>query len=98
MLAQQACEALRQARVLKIRHGGLDRWVEIHAVGRSREGPDVMRCWQVRAGGTPSPTVGWKLIRLDEASQPRLTNEASAAPRTGYRRDDRDMIEIFGQA
>ncbi len=97
MLASEACEALRSGRVLRIRHERRDRWVEVHAVGKDRQGHKVMRVFQIRGGDIESEAVGWRLIRLKEADKPRPTKEASGAPRTGYRKDDRDMSEIYEQ-
>jgi len=97
MLAKEACEALRLGRVLRIRVGRHDRWVEVHAVGRDKEGQEVMRLFQVRGGDIQSEAIGWRLMRLSDAQKPRITNEASGAPRTGYRKDDRDMTEIYCQ-
>lgn len=97
MWTQDACAALERRRVLELRYDGFSRWVEVHAVGISTAGHDVMRCWQVRGGSVSGETVGWKLMRLDEAWQPFLTAEQSLAPRPGYKRGDRDMVRIIAQ-
>ena len=88
MWMNTACDALRQARVLELRYDGSTRSVEVHAVGYSRPGHAVMRAWQVRGGSASGERVGWKLMRLDEASAAHVTDEPSEAPRRGYKRGD----------
>jgi hypothetical protein len=43
-----ACDALRQRKRLELRYDGYTRVVEVHAVGSTKDGNDIMRVWQVR--------------------------------------------------
>ena len=88
MLAATACRALREGKCLRVRYGGYERTVEIHVVGRSGEGRDMMRVWQVRGGSASGEGVGWKMLRLDEVQSSRITDERARVPRPGYKRDD----------
>lgn len=97
MWTQTAIKALGEGVVLELRYDGFVRCVEVHAVGSSREGHTLMRCWQVRGGSQHNEPVGWKLMRTDEAAQAFLTNEKSLAPRAGYRRGDRAMATIIAE-
>lgn len=85
------CDALRQGKCLELRYDGFSRVVEVHAVGTSEEGNDLMRVWQVRGGSVSNERTGWKLLRLDEAFGASVTNEKSEAPRSGYKRGDKAM-------
>jgi hypothetical protein len=38
--------------------------------------------------------MGWKLMRLDEASSANILDEVSEAPRSGYARADKAMSSI----
>lgn len=87
----EACNALRQGKCLELRYDGFTRIVEVHAVGTSEEGHDLMRVWQVRGGSVSKERTGWKLLRLDEAFGANVTNEKSEAPRNGYKRGDKAM-------
>ena len=92
-----ACQALRAGKCLQISYDGYMRIVEVHAAGFTDEQHAVMRVWQVRGGSVSNEPVGWKLLRLDEARAFALTGEASAAPRRGYKRGDRNMARIVCQ-
>lgn len=90
------CAALRAGVCLQLNYDGHHRVVEVHAVGSTADGNDVMRVWQV-SGGSNSGDMGWKLMRLDEASSLALTKTPSHAPRQGYRRGDKQMAMIVCQ-
>lgn len=83
-----ACEALQQGCCLELQYDGYSRIVEVHAVGTTRDGNPIMRCWQVRGGSVSGERAGWKLFRLDEARGGLIYKERSQAPRTGYKRGD----------
>ena len=87
-----ACKALNQGKLLEIQYGGYVQVVEVHAGGLTRNGHQVMLVWQLRGG-----SVGWTLLWLDDIVGYRIIGEASAAPRPGYRRGDKDMETIFCQ-
>ena len=91
MWAQVACEALSAGKVLNLRYDGYDRCVEVHAVGVTKEGHVVMRCWQVSGGSESDHPVGWKLLRLDKATSAVISDQGSMAPRSGYNPPDRAM-------
>jgi hypothetical protein len=97
MWVQLACEALQFGQVLEIRYDGYSRSVEVHAVGLTKEGNAVMRVWQVSGGSASNEPVGWKLLRLDEATGAIVTQQRSLAPRPGYKRGDTVMRQITCQ-
>ncbi|MEP0325112.1 hypothetical protein [Bauldia litoralis] len=92
-----ACEALRKGQRLNVVYDGYSRVVEVHAVGETKKGDEVMRVWQVRGGSVSNEPEGWKLLRLDEATSFGVLDERSLAPRNDYRRDDRVMARIYCQ-
>lgn len=97
MRMEAATEALTRQRCLEVRYDGYVRVVEVHACGFTRQGNAVMRVWQVRGGSASGERAGWKLLRLDEARALSVLEEASEAPRRGYRRGDADMSRIVAQ-
>ena len=64
----------------------------------TKEDNDAMRVWQVAGGSVSNEPVGWKLLRLDEATGANLTTERCLAPRHGYKRGDRAMERIMAQS
>lgn len=92
-----AIEALNAKRRLEIQYDGYVRVVEVHACGYTSKDHAIMRVWQVRGGSVSGERAGWKLLRLDETRGIRILEEASDAPRPGYRKGDRDMARILAQ-
>jgi hypothetical protein len=86
MSVHTACEALRSGHVLELIYDGYSRFVEVHDVGFTEDDNPIMRAWQVRGGIGNSEPIGWKLLRLDEASEAIVTHQRSLAPREGYSR------------
>lgn len=97
MNIQTAAEALRTKRCLEIRYDGFIRIVEVHACGYTSENHAVMRVWQVRGGSVSNELSGWKLLRLDETRGLQILDEPSQAPRRGYSRGDKAMMNIVAQ-
>jgi hypothetical protein len=97
MWVQVACEALRSGHVLELRYDGYSRSVEVHAVGFTKEDDAVMRVWQVSGGSVSNEPVGWKLLRLDEATEAVVTKQRSLAPRPGYKPGDPVMQQMTCQ-
>jgi hypothetical protein len=90
-----ACQALQQGRILELQYDGYSRCVEVHAVGTSTAGHQVMACWQTSGGSSGGEVIGWKLMRLDEVLRAAISSQASAAPCDGYRRGDKRMQRII---
>lgn len=91
------CNALNKGVCLEIQYDGFSRIVEVHAVGISTAGNEVMRVWQVRGGSVGGERTGWKMLRLSETLGLKLTDEKSLAPRPGYKQDDPHMTRIICQ-
>jgi hypothetical protein len=97
MWSQTACQALRDRCVLSLQYDGYSRAVEVHAVGITKDRNEIMRVWQTAGGSKSNEPVGWKLLRLDEATGASISNQKSMAPRNGYARNDPAMQRIICQ-
>lgn len=95
MWAEVACQAPKQGRVLRLQYDSYIRSIEVHAVGITKDGNDIMRVWQTGGGSVSNEPVGWKLLRLDEAGGASITDTPSSAPRMGLKRGDRAMERIY---
>lgn len=98
-IARAALTALASGVVLDVKYEGLNRLVEVHAVGISTKGMPVMRVYQLEAGqshsGAPSP---WRLLSISKIEEiPQLVDVKSLAPREGYRKGDKGMCHIFAE-
>jgi predicted DNA-binding transcriptional regulator YafY len=89
-----ACDALSAGKRLSITYGGHTRVVEVHAVGTTDDGNPVMRAWQVSGGSRSRNPDPWRLFRLDRTWQYAILDEASEAPRRGYKRGDSHIARI----
>jgi hypothetical protein len=97
MLVQTACEALRSGHVLELQYEGYSRLVEVHAVGFTEEDNPIMRVWQISGGIDKKEPVGWKVLRVDEATEAVVTHQKSLAPRPHYQPGDKEMQVITCQ-
>ena len=66
-------------------------------LGFTKEDDAVMRVWQVSGGSASNEPVGWKLLRLDEATEAVVTHQKSLAPRAGYKPGDPAMQQMTCQ-
>ena len=66
-------------------------------MGFTKEDNPVMRVWQVSGGSVSNEPVGWKLLRLDEATEAVVTQQRSLAPRPGYNPGDPVMQQMTCQ-
>lgn len=95
MLRDEASNALRKGRRLQLSYDGFVRVVEVHSIGRSRDGHTLMRVFQVRGGSQSRERSGWKLLRLDGIATAAILDERSEAPRAGYNPDDKAMAHTY---
>lgn len=88
--------AIRGLQVLTVTYNGHTREVEPHAVGSTKRGNDVMRCYQVR-GQHEKDGHEWDLLTLDKIQSMRASGRQFAGPRADYKRDDKAMAHIYAQ-
>jgi len=97
MFVDAACQAIREGRCLEVTYDGRTRMVEVHAVGYASTGNLVMRVWQVSGGSRSGARTNWRLMIVGKAWLARLSDTRSQAPRSGYKRGDKDMERIICQ-
>lgn len=86
--------AIRSRHVLTFMYGGVRRTAEPHAVGVSKFGNDVMRCYQT--GEEPVPEgQEWLLCELAKISGLADTGTTFSGPRPGYKKGDKDMMRWY---
>lgn len=77
-------------------YGGLQRIVQPVAVGISRAGNEVLRCYQI-AGGHIASGHDWDLFDLSKISGLSTTGKHFQGNPPGYRRGDKGMTTIYAQ-
>lgn len=95
-MLQTIVDAIHSHQVLAFSYSGLERLIEPHAVGISRTGKQVLRCYQIQ-GGHITPGHDWDLCELAKIRDLRTTGSTFLNPRPGYKRGDRHMLEIYAQ-
>lgn len=74
------------------------RVVEVHAVGTTKTGKTCFRGYQVAGGSLSGEDEGWKLFSTNRIhEEPRILDDASLAPREGYRQGDSAFTVIDAQ-
>lgn len=87
-------DAIQNRKLLSFTYESLFRIVEPHCYGKSPKGNYCLRAYQVD-GESSTGYMGWKLFDLSKASNIQLLDSAFETIREGYKKGDRQMIEIF---
>lgn len=89
-------KAIQERREITFTYGGIARIAQPCALGISRSGNEVMRCYQVGGGHV---TLGheWDLCELSKVHNLVVTNTTFQGEPTGYRPGDRGMTQIFAE-
>ena len=95
-MKQIIIDAINNLQVLKFTYSGIDRVVEPHAIGISRTGKVLLRCFQT-LGGHVTPGHEWDLCELNKISNLSVSGDYFQAPRPGYKKGDSLMINILAQ-
>lgn len=86
--------AIRNRHVLTFVYDGIQRTGEPHAIGVSKIGNDVMRCYQTH-GEHISPGQEWELFELSKISKLTDTGTSFAGARPGYKKGDKGMLRAY---
>lgn len=89
--------AINNRSVLKFKYKGFDRVVEPHAVGVSKKGNTLMRCYQVSGGSYSGNVPDWKLMSVGKISSLEISQTSFSEPRDGYVRGDKCMRKVLAQ-
>jgi len=90
------CQAIQNAQGLSVYYDIYTHVVEVHAYGRTDDGHDIMRVYQI-GGCSQSGKHGWKLMRLDETRSIQLLDQCSNARQPKHRRGDKAMHQIHSE-
>jgi hypothetical protein len=95
-MLQIIIDAIVNRKVLSFTYNGIPRVVEPHAVGVSRAGNDVLRCFQIQGSHVTSGHE-WDLCKISDMSDLSTTGQCFVGEKSGYRRGDRHMTTIYAE-
>lgn len=70
--------------------------VQPAAIGVSRAGNDVLRCYQI-AGAHVTPNHEWDLCGISKISNLQISGQHFSGEPPGYKRGDKGMITIYAE-
>jgi predicted DNA-binding transcriptional regulator YafY len=94
-MLQTIISAIQQKEVISFTYDGHPREVEPYAVGVSRTGHKVLRCFQVR--GYLQHDHSWVLVPLSKIADLATTAQNFSSKRTEYKSGDKGMTIIYAQ-
>ncbi len=96
MLDSSICRAIFERKLLSLTFKYGTGVVEPYCFGRSKEGEDLLRAYQVRGASDGGEPTGWKLFRFEDIVAMALTEEPFF-PRSDFRRNERVFDQIHCQ-
>ena len=95
-MLQTIIEAIRNRQILTFNYHDYRREVEPHAVGATKDGYDVLLCYQTLGGHV---TLGhdWDFCELSKIGQLEVTGELFSKARAGYKKIDKGMAIIYAE-
>jgi hypothetical protein len=90
------CRAIFECRLLTLTFKYGTGVVEPYCFGRTKDGNDLLRAYQVRGASAEGEPTGWKLFRFDEIVAIAVSDD-SFIPRPDFRRNDRVFEQIHCQ-
>lgn len=88
--------AIQGRKTVTFVYDGIAREAQPCAIGISRAGNEVLRCYQT-AGGHVTPGHEWNFCQLSKIRNLAVTNKVFQGEPPRYRRGDKDMSQIFAE-
>ena len=89
-------QAINGRNYISFTYSGLEREAQPAAVGVSRAGNSVLRCYQI-AGGHVTPGHEWDLCELSKITNLEVLGKTFFSNPPGYKRGDRHMTQIYAE-
>lgn len=91
-----AQKAMKMSLPIELEYDGIPRLCEVHAIGISKTGRPSLRVYQTTTDSVSGDGPGWKLLTIGKIfDPPKLVDMPNMAPRDGYSRGDKGLIEII---
>jgi hypothetical protein len=91
------CQAIKETLLLDFSYEGHHRLVEPHAYGVNDKEHAILRCYQVGGSSESHKSPYWRIFLESEMHGLRIVQQKFSGPRTGYKRNDKAMTQIYCQ-
>ena len=91
------CTAIHDRSVVHLRYDWGHRVVEPHIYGRTNDGQELLRAFQIGGHSESGRPYGWKLFRVDEIENVHLPGKRFKGPRREYKRVDPAIKRIYAR-
>jgi len=88
--------AIEQRRLLKLAYSAGSRIVEPHVYGRSGDGRELLRCYQLAGESASRERAGWKLLRAADIAVVEVL-DIQFLLRAGYNPDAPTICEVLAR-
>jgi hypothetical protein len=89
------CTAIHSKKIIRIYYNGGFRKLEPFCYGVSTSGDEVLRAYQTSGHSNSGNPAGWKLFRVSEISNLKITGEYFEDIRPGYNPKDPIIKRIY---
>jgi hypothetical protein len=96
MLDSSICRAIFERKLLTLTFKYGTGVVEPYCFGRTKDGTDLLRAYQVRGASDEGEPTGWKFFRFDAIVAMAISQDPFI-PRPDFRRNDRAFERIHCQ-
>jgi hypothetical protein len=86
--------AIENKRLLSFTYDGYYRIVEPHCFGLTTKNHPAIRAFQVE-GQSSTGRLDWKIYELSKIENLQLLEQSFMVPRSGYKKGDKSMSQIF---
>ena len=86
--------SINNKNVITFTYRDAPRKAEPHAIGISKAGNIVLKCYQTE-GGHVTPGKEWDLCYVKKIQNLVITDESFPSARPGYQKDDQDMTAVY---
>lgn len=95
-MLQTIIAAIKNRELIAFTYSGIARVVQPAAVGISRAGKNVLRCYQTQ-GGHVTAGHDWELCEIALMTNLRTTGQTFADSPPGYKRGDKGLTTIYAE-
>ena len=90
-------QAIQEKKLLSLTYDNISRVVEPHIYGKSANGKEYLRCYQIKGGHKSSTKHDWELLEVSKVTSLSETGDCFLNARPDYVRSDKRIKTIYAQ-